>query len=348
MKTKQSKIHNISEDAFAIEAGGETYSLSTSDRNGGDSYLFNASTNPNWEYSSLCVGSKRIVPYGPNNDLPIIIRDMMQDNNLAPGILRRQLGLLFGQGAFLYKDIFENGEIRREWTTNKEIEEWLGSWNYKKFIEKATVDYLNTNGFFCIHTLERGHRIGKAPRISHLKFVSATKARLEWTPSKELDDVKHIFVGDFENNCYTTGVKTYNVYNPINPAESAISASYNYSYSYGRSFYSTPAFMGAMRWILRGSDIPVIFKYVTDNGLNLAYHIHSPFKYWEQKKKLLQQQYPQETPIKIEERLAGLKGQVMSSIADILSGKKNVGKFFESVDFYDPNGNQSSMNIDCR
>ena len=145
----------------------------------------------------------------------------------------------------------------------------------------------------------------------------------------------------------TTGVKTYNVYNPINPAESAISASYNYSYSYGRSFYSTPAFMGAMRWILRGSDIPVIFKYVTDNGLNLAYHIHSPFKYWEQKRKLLQQQYPQETPIKIEERLAVLKGQVMGSIADVLSGKKNAGKFFESVDFYDPNGNQCSWKIEA-
>lgn len=347
METEKTKIHAISEDVFAIEAGGETFSLSTSNRSGADSYLFSASANPNWEYSSICIGSKRIVPYGLNNDLPIIIRDMMQDNNLAPGILRRQLGLLFGQGAFLYRDIFENGEIRREWVTDKEIVKWLDSWSYMKFIEKAAVDFLNTNGFFCIHVLERGHRIGQAPRISHLKFVSATKARLEWADSKELDDVKHIFVGDFENNCYTTGVKSYKVYNPINPAESAVSASYNYSYSYGRSFYSTPAFMGAFRWILRGSDIPLIFKYVTDNGLNLAYHIHSPFKYWEEKKRLLQQQNPQETPIKIEELLAELKGKVMSSIAEVLSGKKNAGKFFESVDFYDSGGNLCSWKIEA-
>ncbi|WP_147639713.1 hypothetical protein [Alistipes sp.] len=46
---------------------------------------------------------KCIVPYGPGNDLPVMVRDLVQDNNLAPGILQRQKGLLYDQGAFLCK-----------------------------------------------------------------------------------------------------------------------------------------------------------------------------------------------------------------------------------------------------
>ncbi len=338
-------IKKISNSAYIINTEHCAYSLSTN--NNGDEMIFATSRNLNWEYDCQHIAGKRIVPYGVCNDLPIIIRDMMQDNNLAPGIIQRQKGLLFGEGAFLYRNEIKDGQIQRIWVDDPEIMDWLRSWQYEKFIEKATVDYLNTNGYFSLFYLERGHRIGRQPRISHLKFVSVTNARLEWTNSKELDDVAHIFTGDFENDCITTGIKSFPTFNPLNPAQHPVSASYNYAYSFGRNFYSTPAFMGAMRWILRGSDIPTIFKYVTDNGLNLAYHIHSPSAYWNAKKDLLAEQYPSEQPTEIQVRLDKIKEQIMDSITEVLSGKTNAGKFFESVDFYDDEKNLCSWKIEA-
>ncbi len=344
-------IHKITDTAYALQIGQTTYSLSTSYRTGGDTTLFDAARNPNWEYSYQNVAGKRIVSYGPGNDLPVMVRDLVQDNNLAPGILQRQKGLLYGQGAFLYRHVIANGKITRQYDDDPQIGDWLRSWDAKRFIEKALVDYLHVQGFFALHILERGQRLGtrlgRKPRIAKLQFIRATNARLEWADSRQLEDVQHIFVGDFENNCLTSGVQTYPVYDPFDPGKHPVSASYNYSYSFGRGFYSTPAFMGAIRWILRGSDIPTIFRYVTDNGLNLAYHIHSPAGYWEKKREILRMKYPQEQDTEIDARLEKVKNQIMQSITEVLSGKRNAGKFFESVDFYDPDRNLCSWKIEA-
>ena len=349
------KIHRISNTAFALQIGQTAYSLSTSGRTGGDTTIFNAARNPNWEYAYQNIMGKRIVPYGPGNDLPVMVRDLVQDNNLAPGILQRQKGLLYGQGAFLYRYVFQNGKIAREYDDDPEISAWLTSWQAKKFIEKALVDFLHMQGFFALHYMERGNRlgaraadyIGLSARIAKLQFVKATNARLEWTDSRCLEDVRHIFVGDFENNCLTSGIQTFPVYDPLDPGKHPVSASYNYAYTFGRNFYSTPAFLGAIRWILRGSDIPMIFKYVTDNGLNLAYHIHSPAGYWEQKRKCLEEIYPSDQPAEIDARLEKVKSEIMDTITEVLSGKKNAGKFFESIDFYDADHNLCSWKIEA-
>ncbi|MEG2063523.1 MAG: hypothetical protein RRY23_00130 [Alistipes sp.] len=284
-----------------------------------------------------------------------MVRDLVQDNNLAPGILQRQKGLLYGQGAFLYRYVFADGKITRQYDTDSEISAWLASWQADKFIEKAIVDFLHLQGYFALHFMERGQRLGKyavdhlgrEARIAKLQFVKATNARLEWTDTRQLENVSHIFVGDFENECLSSGIQTFPVYDPLAPGKYPVSASYNYAYSFGRNFYSTPAFLGAIRWILRGSDIPMIFKYVTENGLNLAYHIHSPAGYWDKKKESLQEIYPQEQPAEIDARLEKVKAEIMDSITEVLSGKKNAGKFFESVDFYDADHNLCSWKIEA-
>ena len=105
--------------------------------------------------------------------------------------------------------------------------------------------------------------------------------------------------------------------------------------------------MGAIRWILRGSDIPTIFRYVTDNGLNLAYHIHSPALYWERNKDVLRDIHPDAQETELDAMVAVLKDKIMGTITEVLSGKKNAGKFFESIDFYDPDGNLCTWKIEA-
>src|SRR5690606_2861707 len=129
-----------------------------------------------------------------------------------------------------------------------------------------------------------------------------------------------ICTGDVENNCLRTGITAYPVYNNNNPLQHRVSMSYHNSYTFGRNFYPVPAFFGAFAWITRSSEIPEILNYLTENGITAAYHIQSPAGYWEDQK--------------------------LESISTARAGKKNVGKFIETLSFYDENQNLCEWKIE--
>lgn len=332
------KVEQISNHAWAAHLeDGRVFTLST---RGGDAQipgLLWQNVANNWETMPYSVAGENVVPFGHDNNLPSKLRDVLDANNLAPGVLERQLGLIYGQGLFLYRLNYRDGEIVREWMPDREIENWLHSWDVVTYAKGALSDYLHLKGFFNACYLQRGSRIGLNARIARLEHIPAKNARLEWADSHDLQDVKHILVGDFERACVGTGIRKYPVYDRRDPGRYAASASYNRTYSFGRDFYSVPQFWGTLRWIIRGSEIPTIFKYVTDNGLNLAYHVHSPQAYWDAKREMLRRIHPEwaADDAKIEAEIAKMTGEFLRSLTAVLSGKENAGKFFHTVDVLD-------------
>lgn len=310
---------------------GRAFTLSNKRDSGLDTILWQAQER-NWEYMPATVCGQKIIPYGSDNMLPSRLRDVLDGNNLGPGILERQMGLLFGQGVFLSRLAFEDGKIIHQWLEDKEIQSWLDDWDYIAYIKGCMTDYLHLKGFFDARYLTRGHRIGGEKRISHLEHIPAKNARLEWTDTRNIADVKHIVVGDFEHSCIGTGVRVYPVYDRRDPGKYAASASYNHTYSFSRDFYSVPSYWGALRWIIRGSEIPSIFKYVTDNGINLAYHIQAPKEYWDEKRNSLRMEHPEWSDTEIEDKISDLTSSLLDSVTEVLSGKENAGKFFYTVD----------------
>ena len=328
-------IKRLSKHAFAAHTSdGKVFTLSNHPQAPFDSLLWQ-SYSRNWELFPHQVGGYRVIPYGHDNLLPSMLREVVNDNNLAPGIIERQMGLLYGQGVFLNEMSFVNGEISRVWKEDKTIQAWLDSWDYIDYIKRTMTDYLHLKGFFDIKYLERGNRIGRPPRISLLRHIPAKNARLEWTDSRDPRDVKHILVGDFEHGCLNTGIRSYPVYDPRNPGSHKTAASYNSTYTFSRDFYAVPQYWGALRWIVRGSEIPTIFKYVTDNGLNLAYHVHSPAGYWENKREVLKELHPEWPAAKIEEAISDISEEFLQNLTEVLSGKENAGKFFHTIDIPD-------------
>lgn len=306
-------------------------------------------TERNWEVMPQHVGNFKIVPYGWQNDIPTRIREIVGENNLVPGIINRQLGLLWGQGPQLYQLGYIDGKIQKVWMDDAEVRAWFQGWDHKAYIRGCILDYLHLGGFYDAKYLERGHRIGKQPRIACLEHIPAKNARLEWpeNDSRRLSDVKHIAVGDFEHACVGTGVTLYPVYDPRNPALYPASASYNRLESFARDFYSIPQFWGALRWIIRGSEIPTIFKYVTDNGINLAYHVHSSEAYWDYRRNVLRSMHPDWDDAKVEKEIMSITNRLLDSMVQVLTGKENAGKLFHSVDVTDDNGNVNSWKIEA-
>ena len=340
------KISNYSYAAHLDD--GRVFALST---RGDDSHLAGLvwqNVLNDWETMPYSVLGENVVPFGHDNLLPNRLRDILDENNLAPGVLDRQLGLIYGQGIHLYRLNYADGEIVREWVQDREVENWLHSWDVVSYAKGALSDYLHLKGFFNACYLERGRRIGLAPGIARLEHIPAKNARLEWADSRDLGDVRHILVGDFERACVGTGIRKYPVYDRRNPGRYAASAAYNRTYSFGRDFYSIPQYWGTLRWIIRGSEIPTIFKYVTDNGLNLAYHIHSPQAYWDSKREMLRRIHPEWAgdDARVEKEIGKLTEQFLRNLTSVLSGKENAGKFFHTVDVADDTGTTVTWKID--
>ena len=143
-----SKIEKISDHTHVLTLNdGRAFALCNNRGQSIESVLWMAGQR-NWETMPYSVCGEKVVPFGHDNDLPTRLRDILDDNNLGPGILERQMGLLFGQGPHLYRLGYENGEILHYWEEDREIQEWLESWDYVSYIKGCMTDYLHLKGFF--------------------------------------------------------------------------------------------------------------------------------------------------------------------------------------------------------
>ena len=92
------KIGNIN----FVETAVGTYAIRMDSFRDSLTHLFGSAVS-DWECSPTTVAGVRIVPWGADNDLPSSVRNLLEKNNLAPGILSRKTGLLYGQGPMLYR-----------------------------------------------------------------------------------------------------------------------------------------------------------------------------------------------------------------------------------------------------
>lgn len=293
----------------------------------------------------LTIYGKKIVPFGCNNNLPIDLRQMLENNNLAPGILKREKGLLWGQGPTLFEEVIENNQKVRKWESNTEIQSFLDDIDYEDLIDKFLTEYKYIAGIFVKYYRNQGMRIGNKGIISNIKFESSKNARLQWVESRKLEDVKEIYVADWQNQC-RSGVQTYKVFDKDDPFRHPTSMYYYNSYTFGRDMYSSPDYWGSRHWIQRSSDIPILLKSLTDNSLSPTYQIIVPVEYWEDKESALKEKATQSNTQYNPNALELLKKETFEAVSEVMGGKANAGKFFTSVSFPDERGNRVSWQVE--
>ena len=300
----------------------------------------------NWDDDPVSVAGERVVPWGKDNNLPHAIRDLLERNNLGPGILDRKTGLLYGQGPALYRTVIENNERVQQWVEDPEIEAWLESWDYRGFVRAALVEYTHLNGVFVKYRMGRGVRIGR-PWVARLECLPSADCRLVWpdNDSRRLDDVMHILVGDFDSFRSRTYEK-FPVFDKWNPARSEAAVRYHSMRSFGRNMYAISCFFGSVPWLENANDLPRIIHHLNENMIAAAYVVHTPQYYWDQKKAWLEESHPDYTEEQLEREMEKLKDSLTQTIADVMAGKNNAGKFFSCVDFVDDQGKAQSWKIE--
>jgi len=280
------------------------------------------------------IGDWRIHPYGDNNDLPLIIKQTVQNNSIVPGILTKKTGMLWGKGPKLYKEAFDDKyNLYRQWTEDDEIQEWLDRWDAESYLTKCCTDYNHIEGVFTKFYQARGGRVGKN-KIAKLEHVGPDKARLaSYLNSKDVTPT-HVIVNDWflTHLDSLTDFKVYPIFNLQDPFAFRNSIYYSNKYSFCADYYTVPDIYGSLEWIRRSTAVPLILKALSKNSINVKYHITSPREFWNKKKAVLMENCTRLKQVYTEDMLVTYQNAFLNNVAKVLSGDSNAGKFWHTVD----------------
>lgn len=294
-----------------------------------------------WEEHPLRLPGYLVFPYGQDNRVPSVIRETVSQNHLAPRVFKKRKFLTWGSGPVLYTDTLDESQnkIIRKYVNDPEVEAWLKSWGYQDYLRRAIEDFNYCEGHFTKIIRSKSSRIGR-PRIDRLEHLMVNDCRLACRETnKKNPPPTHVVVGDWES--YYESFKSYPVTDPASPVKHPVSIHYSHFYSFSTRYYARPDVLGTLNWIKRSNAIPPILESWTENSMNLKYHIISPQNYWNAKEEQLKDRCAQEGKEYNDDMLEDLKDEIFESLASMLSGAENVGKFWTSEKVLNVIGNSA-------
>ena len=346
-KIKKGRIADRVGRFSVVDTQTGTYAVALSARTGAQSLsTFFDLSGRSWDKDPQSVGGVQVVPWGPDDQMPRMVRDLLEKNNIGPGILARKLGLIYGQGPRLYRPAVVDNEVTQEWTDDEEIQQWLSSWDYERYLLECLQEFLHLNGHFTRYRMGKSVRIGK-PWVSSLECLPSADCRFVWpdpqrTP-ESVGEIREILVGDLER---WRQLEVFPVFDKWYPTAHEVAVGYHSLRSFGRNMYSIPSFHGSIPWMQDSNDIAEIVRALNDNVIAAAYIVHEPQAYWEEKRMQIIEDHPEWTTQRVNDELDNLRDKVTRQIADVMAGKHNAGKFFTAVDFVDDNNNLQSWKIE--
>jgi hypothetical protein len=323
----------FTEGGYIVDTPEVAFTYKTEDRvRDFDKYDKQKNASLNWSNQTNFIGDFILHPYGTNNDLPSIIKDVVQNNYIAPGLLRKKTNLLWGNGPSLYKEEIQDNNKYRVLQDDPEVVDWLEGWDYETYLTMAAEDYQYIQGVFSKYELRRSSRIG-TPFINELHTIQPDKARLASLKNSGSRKATHVITNDwsFDAPNSLTDYKAYSLFDFRDPFAKPNAILYSNLYSFCSDYYSVPEIYGSLEWLNRSTAVPLIFKAMSRNSINLKFHISSPQLFWDKKRDLLKEQCtlanrPYKEKILVEYQAAFLK-----KIGDVLSGDENTGKYLHTT-----------------
>ncbi len=281
--------------------------------------------------STYFIGDYIVHPYGYNNDLPEIIRDVVKRNNIAPGLLTKKTQLLWGVGPKLYAEKISNGKVIKEWQEDNEVQDWLDSFDAENYLLKSAIDYHHIEGVFSEVVQARSGRLG-SPKIASLEHINPNEARLASSrnSSSKKADAAIITDYNFQDFRKAFDYRVYPLFEYRNPFKHKRSVFYSNLYSFCTDYYTVPDLYGSLEWLRRSTAIPLIFKALSDNSLNVKYHIVSPAAFWEAKRESLKEECSKRGIMFKEAMVTEYKKNMLNQISDVLTGDEAAGRFWHT------------------
>lgn len=268
-------------------------------------------------------GDWNVFPYGENNNLPLIVRNIIYSNSIVPGIIGKKTGINWGRGPMLYKEKFNNGAYEREYVQDKEVQKWLDSWDWEKYAMKCAVDFSVMESFFTKFVLKKGWRLGQKPFVHSLEHLTMNKPMVVG----KLNTPTHIIVVNHDN---PMEYMVYPMFDKFNVSKAGLSILYSNLPSFCTDFFTIPQILGSIPWIIQSTNVPKFLSALVKNSINIKYHITSPMGYWDRIRDKIKDEHPTQEPVFVEKKLKLYKRKLLKEIKTVLSGIENAGKFWHS------------------
>lgn len=283
-----------------------------------------------WSDKPIDYKGFKILPFGEQNDIPQRIQEKVMPNSLAPRLQNRKIELLFEQGPYLYRQVKDGRKYFREPIENPQIEDWLRAIDHESLLLKNATDYFYLNEVFNLYRRELGARLNMGG-VGVVDHVSAYDCRLAYRSTDKRKTPTHVLVTNWEDY-HNSEIKVYPLFDRKEPAKKPLAMHYSKFHTFGMKDYPIPEIYGALDWIERSTTVPKLFKALTENALNIKWHIQSPAAYWDQKRKELKDNCANSNPPVHykEQMLADLKQEILNKLSTLLSGVDNVGKFWHN------------------
>jgi hypothetical protein len=284
-----------------------------------------------WVDNTISVGDYEAIPFGKSNDIPDDIQEKVLPNSFAHRGLNRKAELLVEQGPYLYLQKSDGTKYFRSPVEHEKLTEWLESFSYEELAHNNAIDFFFNKCVYNKIFRSKRTRLGEKSHPESIEHLNAKKCRLAFKRGARTKKPTHVIVGDWDAND-TRKMDIYPIFDSKNPTKHPVSIHYKFLYTYGMDYYPLPDIYGSLDWITNTTNTPKIFKSFAEKSMYIKWHIQSPIKFWDDKRKIIKDNIkanPSLGPYK-EQMLEDLKTEILDKLSDLLSGVENVGKFWHN------------------
>jgi hypothetical protein len=125
-------------------------------------------------------------------------------------------------------------------------------------------------------------------------------------------------------------LKVYPIFDTNDPFAYPTSIQYANQYTFGDDYYSTPPLFGSIEWLRRSTATPLIFKALSNNSINVKYHVESPQQFWDDEEERLKVNASKSGRPYNPNEIVIYRQNFMRGLLDVLSGDDNSGKFWHT------------------
>ncbi|MGV8094508.1 MAG: hypothetical protein AB2L24_21855 [Mangrovibacterium sp.] len=236
----------------------------------------------------LNVGNNKVLIKGTNNLLPNEIEIMFRTNRILPELIDKQYRILYGKGLYVYKQVFENKKLYRDWQNQQSIENWLGDWqrasladSIEQYIEKVIKDSYYFEDYWIKWRFFKGRRIGSVP-VAGLEHVENFKGRLASTKAIDIftrnyvdQDFDRVVLGNW-GTAFEINMQVYPRFRIDQAYDYETAVSYHKHHTPGQIYGINKFYYGIKDWLVATNRNPRYINSYLENSLSAKVHVIIP------------------------------------------------------------------------
>ncbi|MBV5334363.1 MAG: hypothetical protein JZU49_00975 [Sulfuricurvum sp.] len=236
----------------------------------------------------LNVAGNKVLVKGSNNMLPDEIKLMFGTNRILPELIDKQYRLLYGKGLFVYRQIFDDKKLVRDWQNNETIENWLGEWQRnglsdspEQYIDKVIKDLYYFEDYWSKWRFFKARRIGAMP-VAGLEHVENYRGRLATTKAidpitrnYEDKDFDQVILGNWGASL-ERNMQVYPRFRSNMAFDYPVAVSYHKHHSPGEVYGMNKFYFGIKDWLVATNRNPRYINSYLENSLSAKVHVIIP------------------------------------------------------------------------